>query len=420
MTVTAGALRADPGFRRYLAARVVSTAGTLITAVVLPVLTYRLTGSAAWSAAVVVAEALPYLLLGPVLAAPAARRRRTAVLLHADLAGAALLGGIPLAWWLGVLTSWQVVAVAGGLQAAFLLQETAHHSTVQALVGPGSTAAGGAALRGATGLIELMVPPLAGLAVTVVAPAGLLALDAVSFLASALLVQAALRRRPAGQPAPGPAPGPPAPPGPVRAAVRLLRGTAPARRLVLAGTLHAAAGAAYLAMLLPWADQQLGVPPAGDARLALVLSCWGLGAIVGYSVYPALIDRFGPARLARRARYGSPACGLAVLLSTHWLPALLGALLWGAAQTVTMKTVRAALGPAALPAVALFWRGMGPVAGAALAGAVAVTTTPRAGLAVGVVLLAVAALLLRRGVGTLPPGSPPAEATAAGRAPGGW
>ena len=64
--VSAGALRADPGFRRYLAARAVSMAGTLITAVVLPVLIYRLTGSAAWTAAVVVVQALPYLFLAPV------------------------------------------------------------------------------------------------------------------------------------------------------------------------------------------------------------------------------------------------------------------------------------------------------------------------------------------------------------------
>ncbi|HEX2301777.1 MAG TPA: MFS transporter, partial [Pseudonocardiaceae bacterium] len=146
MTVAAGALGADPAFRRYLAARAVSIAGTLVTAVVLPVLMYRLTGSAAWTAAVVVAEALPYLLLAPVADSTAARRRCGAVLVRADLAGAALLASIPLAWWAEGLTGWHVLAVAGALQATFLLQEAAHRNTVRALVGPESAAAGGAAL----------------------------------------------------------------------------------------------------------------------------------------------------------------------------------------------------------------------------------------------------------------------------------
>ena len=391
--------------------------GTLVTAVVLPVLMYRLTGSAAWTAVVVVAEALPHLLLATVIASMPVRRHWAAVLLSADLTGAVLLAGIPLAWWAGVLTSWQVLVVAGALQAMFLLQEPAQRSTVRVLVGPESAAASGVALRSATGLIELMVPPLAGLAVVIVAPAPLLALDAVSFLASALLVRAAIRRggcRPGRRSEQQP---PPEPPGrrQVRAALRFLRGNPPARTLVLAGTLHTAAGAAYLAMVLPWADQQLGVAPAGDARLALVVSCWGLGTIVGCSVCPALIRWLGPVRLARRSLFGSLACGLAVLACSHWLPAVLAGLLWGTAHTVTMKAAKDGLGRPALPAARLLWRGIGPVTGAALAGAVAVATTPRAGLAVGVALLAGAALLVRRGGAPVPAGSLPAQTTPAGR-----
>lgn len=403
MTVSAaaaGALRGDPGFRRYLAARVVSTAGTLITAVVLPVLVYRLTGSPVWTAAVVVAEALPHLLLAPLAASIAARRSRTAVLVGTDLAGAALLAGIPLAWAGDALSGWQVLVVAGALQATFLLRDAAHRDALQALTGPELTDAGSTALGSATGLVELMVPPLAGLAVTVVAPAPLLALDAVSFLASALLVRAAVRSRPGERPAhrhPAgrhPAPGRAAPR--TRAALRVLRDSPPARTVALAGTLHAAAGAVYLAMLLPWADRQLGVPPAGDARLALVVSCWGFGVIVGCSVCPALIRRFGLDRVLRTGLTGSLACGCGVLLSSHWLPAVLAALLWGANYTVAMTAAKAALGDPARPAARLLWRGAGPVTGAAVAGAVAVAATPRAALAVAVVLLAAAALAARR------------------------
>jgi hypothetical protein len=170
-------------------------------------------------------------------------------------------------------------------------------------------------------------------------------------------------------------------------------------------------------MLLPWADQQLGVPPAGDARLALVVSCWGLGVIVGCSACPALLRRIGPVRLARTGLYGSLACGLGVLACSHWLPAVLAGLLWGAAHTVTMKADKDALRQPALPAARLLWRGIGPVTGAVLAGAVAVTATPRAGLAVGVGLLTVAALLARRGTTPVPPGSLPTQTTPAQNTP---
>ncbi|HEY2725278.1 MAG TPA: MFS transporter, partial [Pseudonocardiaceae bacterium] len=105
-------MRGSPGFRRYLAARVVSAAGTLLTAVVLPVLLYRLTGSAGWTAAAVAVEAAPHLLLAPFAGAIAARLDRTRLLFTADLAGGALLASIPVAWWADVLSGWQVLAVA--------------------------------------------------------------------------------------------------------------------------------------------------------------------------------------------------------------------------------------------------------------------------------------------------------------------
>ncbi|MGH3909620.1 MAG: hypothetical protein ACRDRM_02205, partial [Pseudonocardiaceae bacterium] len=76
---------------------------------------------------------------------------------------------------------------------------------------------------------------------------------------------------------------------------------------------------------------------------------------------------------------------------------VLAGLLWGATHTVAMKAAREALGEPARPAARLLWRGIGPATGATLAGAFAVLSTPRGGLAIGVVLLAVAALAVAPG-----------------------
>ncbi|HEY6422233.1 MAG TPA: MFS transporter [Pseudonocardiaceae bacterium] len=409
--MTPGALRADPGFRRYLAARVVSMVGTLITAVVLPVLVYRLTGSAGWTAAVVAVEALPHLVLAPLAARVVRRLNARNLLFTADLAGAALLATVPLAWWSGDLSGWQVLAVAGAIQAAFVLRDRASSAALPALFGPEMTAAANNARREATDLVALMVPPLAGLAVAIVRPAPLLILGALSFLASALLVRAAVRTRPdPTRPDPTrPVPTEPTdqqpaevPRHPVRSGLRFLRERPGPRALTLAGTLHAAAAGAYLAMLLPWADQHLGVPPWGDARLALLISCWGLGAMIGRALYPTLRARIGPLRLDREALLASLAFGLGMLASTNWLPAVLTGLLWGAGYTVATRAGMDAVGTPARAATRMLRAG-GLMTGAALAGAVATLATPRAGLAVGIGLLVLAEFAARRAAAPVRP-----------------
>ncbi|MGH3455132.1 MAG: hypothetical protein ACRDP2_11990, partial [Nocardioidaceae bacterium] len=59
-----GTLRADPDFRRYFAARLLSQAGTIVTVIALPVLVYRISDSAPLTAIVLMLEAAPYLLFG--------------------------------------------------------------------------------------------------------------------------------------------------------------------------------------------------------------------------------------------------------------------------------------------------------------------------------------------------------------------
>ena len=83
-------------FRRYLAARLVSVTGALVAVVALPLLVYQLTGSAAWTAAIAAAEALPYLAFGLLAGALADRLDRRRVMISTDLLSAALLASIPL------------------------------------------------------------------------------------------------------------------------------------------------------------------------------------------------------------------------------------------------------------------------------------------------------------------------------------
>ena len=114
------ATRADPDWLRYLSARVTSVAGSSATLVALPVLVYRLTGSALLTGVISGAESLPYLLFGLVAGTLADRRNRRSMMIAVDLASAAVVGSVPLAAAAGVLGGPQVVTVAALLGVLFV------------------------------------------------------------------------------------------------------------------------------------------------------------------------------------------------------------------------------------------------------------------------------------------------------------
>lgn len=102
--LSASWLRDDRDFRRYWWARVLSTAGSGVTLVALPVLVYRLTGSTVLTALVSALEASAYVVFGLLSGARSDRHDRRAIMVGADLLDAALLASVPVAYWLGALT----------------------------------------------------------------------------------------------------------------------------------------------------------------------------------------------------------------------------------------------------------------------------------------------------------------------------
>ncbi|MGW0519886.1 MFS transporter [Crossiella sp. NPDC003009] len=394
------ALRRDPDFRRYLAARVISVAGSRVTLVALPILVYQLTGSAAWSAAMAAAETLPYLLFGLFAGVLADRLDRRGLMVAADLLNAALLVSIPVTWALGGLTVEHVV-VAGFLsQTLFVVFDAANFGALPTLVGKDRTTSAYATVSGMTTVVEMVVPPLATLAVTLLSPAPMLTVDVLSYAISALLLRAIVRPLSAPDRA-----GRPRSLADIRTDVRggltFLWRHPTVRTLTLVGATHSAAGGAWVAMLLPWADRSLGVPPSGDPRLAVLTSCWGVGALLAAKLVPVLSRRLGPARLALRALPASLLCGLLVVFSSHWLLGAVAAVAWGTAYTtvvINAITFRQQVTPDELQGrvnttARMLSYGLGQPLGATLAGVVAVAASPSAGLAAAVGVLAVGVVL---------------------------
>src|SRR5438477_6311261 len=110
--IPGGSLWRDRSFMLFWLGRAVSLLGTAITTVVLPILVYRLTASALLTSLLATLEVLPYLVLGLVAGTVADHVNRRLLMVGCDLLNAVLLGSIPLAAFLHVLTITHIFIVA--------------------------------------------------------------------------------------------------------------------------------------------------------------------------------------------------------------------------------------------------------------------------------------------------------------------
>lgn len=313
----------DPDLRRYFAARLVSLTGSAVTYVVMPVLVYSITGSATWTALVAVAEGLPYLLTGLWAGALADHVDRRRVMVVADVAAAAVLATVPIAWWLDSLTAAHVLIAAFVVQTVFVFFDAANHGALPSLVSRERLPSANSLVFGGGTIVDTIVPGLAGLLMVVVAPASLVAVDAVTFLASALLVRAITRplsgARQGGRPMRFAA---------VAEGVRFIVHHPILRIMTSIGALQAFSGGAFIALLVVWADRTLGIRE-GDWRLGLLFGAWGAGAVVGSALMPRMITRFGAVRTELIFLPLSAAGGMITALTTSWIPALIAIAVWG-------------------------------------------------------------------------------------------
>ena len=180
-------------FRWLWLANLQSIVGDQLTRVALSILVFERTGSAWWTAATYALLYLPSLLGGLLLGGLADRFPRRAVMVSCDVARAGLVGcmavpGVPL----GVLAGLLTIAVLIG--SIFGSAEPALVADI--FTGPRYTTALG--LRAASDQAAQLVGfAVGGLAVAAVGPRPALAVDAVTFAASALLLRVGLRSRPA-------------------------------------------------------------------------------------------------------------------------------------------------------------------------------------------------------------------------------
>ena len=331
-------LRHHRDFRRYWLARQVSIAGTLVTAVALPVLVYRLSGSPSLTALITVVEGVPYLLFGLFSGALSDRLDRQRVMVVADVVAGLTVASVPIAFWLGSLTAVHALAAGFLAQTAFVFFDGAAFGALPAIVGRDRIGSANSALWGFGSLLDLGVPMLAGVLLAVVHPATLLGIDALSFLVSAACV-ATIRTRLSPERSGVPPLRPRALLTEVAVGLRFLRGHAGVRSQTVVGFLLSLSGAGFMSLSVPYADRLLAVGTSGW-RFGLVFAAWGVGGILVAVFTPRLLRYVSPNRLALIWLPFAGVAGIVVATASTWQVAVAVMVVWGVAyQGVVLNSM---------------------------------------------------------------------------------
>lgn len=320
----------DPTYRRFLAARTVAMAGNALTLVALPVLVYRLTGSASLTALVTAVETAPYLVLGlPAGALVDGWNRRRVLVVAGAGSGLAMLT-VPVADALGVLGFAHLLVVAAVVSSLFVFADAASFGVVPQMVGRDRVASATSTLVTVGTTIGLVGPVVSGALVTVTSPALVLGIDGVAYLAAAAITA---RLRWSGSDDVRPA-GPRNLQAEVLEGLRYLWEIRVVRWLTILGTGASLAGGATTGLLVVVGVEQLGLA-SDDPALGWLFAAGAVGTFAASLALPRLQRRVGVGVITTTGY----AVGLAVLAALSLTSTLAWALPLLAVLNLAMTTL---------------------------------------------------------------------------------
>jgi MFS family permease len=191
----------NPDFRKLWSAATISLLGTQISQIAIPAIAVLLLHAAPFQVALLgTIEFLPFLLFTLPAGVWVDRLSRRRILISGDVGRALMLATIPIAWFGGVLTIWQLylVGFVNGLFTVFF--DIADQSYLPTVLEREQLVDGNAKLQASGSIAQVIGQPLGGGVIGLLTAPLAVALDAASYVVSALLVFA-IRRRERASPA---------------------------------------------------------------------------------------------------------------------------------------------------------------------------------------------------------------------------
>ena len=303
-----GGLWRHRDFLSLWGAETISQFGSQVSFLALPLVAIiSLEESAFRVAALTSLQFLPFLLFTLPAGVWVDRLRRRPILVLGDAGRAIALATVPVAHWLGVLTIWQLYAVAFVVGVCTVFFDVAYQSYLPALVGRDQVVEGNSKLELSRAGANIGGPGLAGGLVSLLtAPVAVLA-DAVSFAVSALLLGGIRKQEPR----------------PERAEDRSLRaelveglryvfGDPYQRAMVAATAISNFFGQLVFAILLVYAVRDLGLTAA---TIGIVLALGNAGTLLAAMTARRISDRLGVGRTLVLAALNFGPGGLLIALA---------------------------------------------------------------------------------------------------------
>lgn len=343
-------------FLKLWTAQTVSSFGARITREGLPFAAVMGLGASPAQVGLLAAMSMgPSLLVGLLGGGPIDRARRRAVLIGADLGRALVLASLPLAAWMGLLSLthlYVAAALVGALSVAF---DIADHAFLPILVTPEQLVDGNARLAATESVAEIGGPALAGVLFQAVTAPVAIAVNAVTYLASAAALATIRTTEPPPEAPPAAAAHPFAD---VVTGLRVVSADPVLRPILLVTTFSSLFGSFYSALYIIMALKVLGLT-AG--MLGATIAVGGIGALIGSAAAAPLIRRLGvgPALVLTGVITGAasfliPLAALPALPGGRWgaMAVLMGAQLlgdsFGTVSQVAGRSLRQAVTPQTL------------------------------------------------------------------------
>lgn len=276
MTTGGGPLRGSSGdFWKFWVGQTVSNFGSSFTLFALPLLVFKLTGSALSLGLVTAVEFLPYLLFGLFLRAWADRVDRKRMMILSDVARAGLIASIPALALFGGLAVWWIYAVGFLSSALKICFDAGEFAAVPSLVGKDDLVRANGRIQASYYAASVAGPLVAGAAVALAPVEAVLLLDALSFLASALAL--ALVRRSFNATSDGEERGVSSILEDVREGLRYVLSNPVLRNIAIMMATVNFVGATTIAQLTFFAKERLD---ATDAGVGVLYSAGGVGIVL--------------------------------------------------------------------------------------------------------------------------------------------
>lgn len=369
-------------FWRYWAATTASSTGDAVTAVALPLVAVKvLHASALEVSAIAACTFAAWIAIGLPAGVIVGRLPARGLQLACDLARAALLAFVPIAWACGVLAIWQLVVVALGVGFMNVLFDVGNAAFLPSILSPGELVSRNSLVSGSQAATQLGGPAAGGVLIQAIGPVPALVVDAASYIASAVILW------PLPRLAPTRAAGGDSVSALIREGLRYVTRHPTVRACLAAATTANFVCGALLALMPIFLVRTLAAP---SAVVGLVFATDGLGSLLGAALVPSVTRRLGSARTVRAATFVGALFALAMPLASAGPGVLLYALgNTGFAVGVVFASVLArthrqvTTPPALLPRVMATVRfvswGALPI-GSITAGAIATAWSPRAAL----------------------------------------